>query len=156
MAATTSGAPSAGPARVLRVGSYHGIKGQYRTIRAALAAAKPGDWVLVGPGDHKAAPYGGQIAKGDNGQPAPAGALVTTPDLHLRGMNRNTVLIDGTRPGSPPCSSAPGDQVLTTTGTNGVEVYKASGTWIENLTVCNFLNEPHGANGNQIWWNGGQ
>ena len=34
-------------ANVLRVGTYHGIAGQYRTIQAAVDAAKPGDWVLV-------------------------------------------------------------------------------------------------------------
>ena len=38
---------------VLRVGSYHGIPGQYKSIQAAVNAAKPGDWILIGPGDYK-------------------------------------------------------------------------------------------------------
>ena len=38
---------------VLRVGSYKGIAGQYSTVQAAVLAAAPGDWVLVGPGDYK-------------------------------------------------------------------------------------------------------
>jgi hypothetical protein len=47
---------SSAAATVLRVGTYHGIRGQYRTIQAAVDAAKPGDWVLVAPGDYKTAP----------------------------------------------------------------------------------------------------
>jgi predicted phage gp36 major capsid-like protein len=71
-------------------------------------------------------------------------------------MDRNTVIIDGTKPGSPACSSRQADQQVSATGANGVEVYKASGTWVENLTVCNYLTNATGANGNEIWWNGGQ
>ena len=44
---------SVASARVLLVGSYHGIHGQYKTLQAAVNAAKPGDWILVGPGDYK-------------------------------------------------------------------------------------------------------
>ena len=44
--------PVAG-ARVLRVGTYKGIHGQFKSIQAAVNAAKPGDWILVGPGDYK-------------------------------------------------------------------------------------------------------
>ena len=55
-------APAAS-ATVLRVGTYHGIRGQYSSIQAAVNAAKPGDWILVGPGDYKTtssqAPTGG-------------------------------------------------------------------------------------------------
>src|SRR2546421_9553338 len=50
-----AGAPPAaartGP-RVLRVGTYHGITGQYSTIQSAVNAAHPGDWILIGPGDY--------------------------------------------------------------------------------------------------------
>ena len=35
-------APQMASGRVLRVGTYHGIPGQYRTIQAAVNAAKPG------------------------------------------------------------------------------------------------------------------
>ena len=34
----------------------------------------------------------------------PAGVLITTPDLHLRGMDRNSVIVDGTKPGSAPAA----------------------------------------------------
>ncbi|MDE3130623.1 MAG: hypothetical protein KGL16_05670, partial [Acidobacteriota bacterium] len=44
--------PSGAAAKVLRVGTYKGIRGQYTTIQAAVGAAKPGDWVLIGPGDY--------------------------------------------------------------------------------------------------------
>src|SRR5438477_1379141 len=86
-------------ANVLRVGTYNGIAGQYKTIQAAAKAAKSGDWILVGPGDYKEQGYARQVE--------PAGVLITTPNLHLRGMNRNTVVVDGTRPGAPQCSSQP-------------------------------------------------
>ena len=32
---------------------------------------------------------------------------------------------------------------------------KASGVYVENLTVCNYLTSPGGEGGNQVWWNGG-
>src|SRR5207302_7345332 len=44
-------------ANVLRVGTYHGIQGQYKSIQAAVDAAKANDWILVGPGDYKTASY---------------------------------------------------------------------------------------------------
>ena len=40
-------------ARVLRVGTYRGVPGQFRTIQAAVNAARSGDWILVAPGDYK-------------------------------------------------------------------------------------------------------
>ena len=80
-------------ARVLLVGTYHGIPGQFTSIQAAVDAANPDDWILIGPGDYKTtsvrAPRGG-------GSSSPAGVLVTKPGLYLRGMNRNTVIVDGT------------------------------------------------------------
>jgi hypothetical protein len=128
---------------VLLVGTYHGIAGHYHSIQAAVNAAKPGDWILVGPGDYK--------EHGNRGAAQPAGVLITTPKVHLRGMNRTAVVVDGTKRGAPKCSSQPADQGAV--DRNGIEVYKANDTWIENLTVCNFL---HGSSdGEQIWWNGG-
>src|SRR6266516_4814958 len=111
---TASGTPSLaapGP-RVLRVGTWNGISGQFKTIQAAVNAARPGDWVLVGPGDYKEHGYAGQVE--------PAGVLITRPNIHLRGMDRNGVVVDGTRPGTPRCSSQPTDQG--TLDRNGVEV----------------------------------
>jgi hypothetical protein len=135
---------AAGP-HVLRVGSYHGMAGQFQTIQAAVNAAQPGDWILIGPGD-----YHEQGASND-------GVLVTTPNLHLRGMDRNRVIVDGTLPGASTCSSDPALQDFGPSGSgrNGIEVLKTDGVSVENLTVCNFLTDYLGDNGNQIWFNGG-
>jgi hypothetical protein len=134
-------------ARVLRVGTFHGIPGRYTSIQAAINAAKPGDWILVAPGDYR--------EQGIKGASEPAGVLIRTPRLHLRGMNRNSVIVDGTKDGARPCSSRRRDQKLTASGRDGVEAFKESGVYIENLTVCNFLTSPAGHEGNEIWWNGG-
>jgi hypothetical protein len=77
-------------------------------------------------------------------------------------MSRGSVVIDGTKPGSPQCSSAAGDQNYGPAGSggngplgiNGVEVWKADNVYVENLTACNFLGGT-GQAGNEIWWNGG-
>jgi hypothetical protein len=88
--------------------------------------------VLVAPGDYKEA------------------VRIRTPGIHLRGMDRNRVVVDGTKSG-PACSSKASDQNFKRRDNgNGIEVLKADGVSIENLTACNFLGK-----GNQIWWNGG-
>jgi hypothetical protein len=133
---------SASPPQVLRVGRFHGIKGQFTSIQAAVNAAHPGDWILVAPGDYH-----------ETGAPD-AGVLITTPGIHLRGMDRNRVMVDGTRPGFGACSSVPAAQNVGAEGRNGVEVFKVDNVSIENLTVCNFLAGPND-NGNEIWFNGG-
>src|SRR5436305_10793392 len=131
---------SASGSHVLRVGRYKGISGQFQTIQAAVDAARPGDWILVAPGDYH--------ENGSTDPELPAGVLIRTPGIHLRGLDRNGVIVDGTRAGAPtPCTSSPAFQV---TGRDGIEVYKTSGTYIENLTVCNFLTDPAtGGHGNQ-------
>jgi hypothetical protein len=144
---------------VLRVGTYHGIAGQYQTIQAAVDAAKPHDVILVAPGDYKTTTS--RVPNGAHGD-FPAGVLVTTPDITLRGMNRNAVIVDGTKTGSA-CNHTPADQNYgprthgARTGLNGVMVWKADDVSIENLTACNFLDGAggDGESGNQIWWNGG-
>ena len=144
-------------AKVLRVGTYHGIKGQYSSIQAAVKAAKPGDWVLVAPGDYKTKSYLAPKGAADE----PAAVLMQTPRVRLRGMNRNTVVIDGTTKG-PKCNAIaadqsfgpPGDQGAKPVGLNGVMVYKANNVWVQNLTTCNFLGGS-GNGGNGVWWNGG-
>jgi pectin methylesterase-like acyl-CoA thioesterase len=82
-------------ANVLLVGSYHGIAGQYSSIQAAIDAASPGDWILIGPGDYKTSSSQAPPGVSDH----PAGVLITKANLHLRGMNRNAVIVDGTSPG---------------------------------------------------------
>ena len=96
----------AASARVLLVGSYHGIPGQFGSIQNAVNAARPGDWILIGPGDYH--------EQGVRHGREPAGVLIRTARLHLRGMNRNAVIVDGTKPGARACSSRKRDQQVTT------------------------------------------
>jgi len=142
---------------VLLVGTFNGKAGPYHTIQSAVSAAKTGDWILIAPGDYHeqydyTVPVGGKTL---------GGVYITTPDLHVRGMDRNKVVVDGTKPGAPQCSTAAGDQQYgpndaggKAIGRNGIEVWKADGTSIDNLTACNFMTGSEGG-GNQIWWNGG-
>ena len=157
------------PADVFAVGTYGGVAGQYTTIQDAVTAAAgyakantvgstvPPTYVLVGPGDYKTPPS--KIGAPSGGPPA--GVLITTPNLWLVGMSRKGVIVDGTQSG-PPCSTAAGDQTLgppsaPKEGLNGIMVWKAPGVWVENLTVCNFLDGTgsNGGTGNEVWWNGG-
>jgi hypothetical protein len=149
------GSASAVGARVLLVGTYKGIRGPYRSIQAAVDAARRGDWVLVGPGDYKTTSSRAPAGRSDT----PAGVLITTPRVYVRGMNRKTVIVDGTKSG-PACSRAKNDQNFGPHGTggarglNGIVVWKAADVWVQNLTACNFLSGKGDA-GNEIWWNGG-
>ncbi|MHB8467658.1 MAG: hypothetical protein ACYDH6_02945 [Acidimicrobiales bacterium] len=141
--------------RVLRVGTYRGVRGDFASIQAAVNAARPGDWVLVAPGDYH--------ERGSNDAKHPAGVYITTPGVHLRGLDRNHTVVDGTRANATtPCAKAaalqdlgPKDRSGQSLGRNGIWVSKADGVSIENLTVCNFLTDGNGHQGNQIWWNGG-
>jgi hypothetical protein len=151
LAVTAAGAS----ARVLLVGSYHGVHGKYKTLQAAVNAAKRGDWILVGPGDYKTT-----TSRTPRGRPDLTSAvLITKKGLHIRGMNRNTVIIDGTRKGAA-CNTKAANQNFGPKskqgpmGLNGILVYKADNVSIENLTACNFLSGSGDA-GNEIWWNGG-
>jgi hypothetical protein len=148
------------PAAVLRVGSFQGIPGQFSSIQAAVDAARPGDWVLIGPGDYHET--GNRVPPGAVGDDtAGAAVLVTTPGIHIRGMDRNGVVLDGTKPGAPQCSSAPADQNLGAldsnglpAGRNGLIVFKANGVSVENLTACNFLSGDL-TPGDEIYFDGG-
>ncbi len=104
--ATLCTAQGAG-ARVLRVGTWHGIKGQYNSIEAAVKASKPNDWILVAPGDWKTH-SSGEFPSNSHHQ-FPAAILLTKPGVYLRGMNRNKVIVDGTKSG-PPCNHIKADQ----------------------------------------------
>ena len=99
---------SVASARVLLVGSYHGIHGKYKTLQAAVNAAKRGDWILVGPGDYKTKTSRTRPGAGPD---LTAAVLITKKGLHIRGMNRNTVIIDGTRKGAA-CNSKRGKPEL--------------------------------------------
>ncbi len=114
--------------------------GHRKTIARAVKSAKPGDWILVWPGVYH--------EKATDS----AGVYITTPNIHLRGLDRNLVIVDGSNgTAAQPCPSDAASQDLT--ARNGIEVFKADGVSIENLTVCNYL--ANGGKGNEIWWNGG-
>jgi dienelactone hydrolase len=144
--AAGSASAAAAPAspNVLLVGSWHGKQGQYQSIQAAVDAAKPGDWILVGPGDYKESPS------------SESGVWVSTPDVHIRGMQRNSVIVDGTLPGTPTCDPAPSAQNFGPSGSgrNGIWVFEANGDSVQNLSVCNFLSGT-GNTGNEVWFDGG-
>ncbi len=142
-AASAAPLPPSGP-RVLLVGSWLGRQGQYQSIQAAVNAAKPGDWILVGPGDYKESP-------GDE-----SGVWITKPDLHIRGMDRNGVIVDGTLPGTPACDPSAAAQNFGSNGSgrNGVWVFEANGDSVQNMTVCNFVGGT-GNTGNEVWFDGG-
>jgi len=93
----------------------------YTSIQAAVTAAAAGDWILIDVGTYQEA------------------VTITTPGLHVRGMDRNQVILDG--------QHQVGD---------GIAVNKVDNVTIENLTVHDFDRaSKDGAHGNQIWWNGG-
>ena len=150
--------------KVLLVGTFNGVPGQFGTIQAAVNAAQPGDWILVAPGDYHenndltSPPTPGEASIGWFGA-----VEIDTPYIHLRGMNRNTTVIDGTNAGAPQCSSAAADQNHGASiagynggkpiGRNGILVWKANGVSVDNLTTCNFITGSSGG-GNGIWWDG--
>jgi hypothetical protein len=149
--------PALAHAQVLRVGTYHGIPGQFSNLQVAINTAKPGDYVLVGPGDYKT--FGSREPAGQTN--FPTAVLIATPRLTVRGMDRNTTVVDGTLPGSPQCSNAANDQNYGPVdpsggnqGLNGIMVWKANNVNVQNLTACNFLGGTGDA-GNEVWWNGG-
>src|SRR6516225_7408508 len=117
----------------------------YKTVQSAVNVAKPGNWILIWPGV-----YHEKSAK------SAAGVLIQKPNLHIRGLNRNGVIIDGSNgTASKPCPSAPALQDTNGgAGRDGIVVWKASGVTIQNLTVCDYL-AGTGGHGNEIWWNGG-
>src|SRR5260370_857340 len=60
----------------------------YGPVRAAVDAARPGDWRLIWPG----------VYHGKNADWA-AGVWISTPGLHIRGLDRNRVIIGGSGSG---------------------------------------------------------
>jgi len=101
----------------------------FHKIQEAVNVTKKGAWVLIEPGVYEEEV---KVTKEHSG-------------IWIRGMNRNTVVLNGEHITPNP-----------TTGANGIEIIKASNVSVENLTVANF-NRPelNGPGGNEIWWNGG-
>ncbi|HWW90749.1 MAG TPA: hypothetical protein VNY35_08220 [Solirubrobacteraceae bacterium] len=93
----------------------------FKTIQGAVNASTSGDYVLVEPGTYYESV---KVTSAQSG-------------IWIRGMNRNTVIVDG--------QNKPG---------NGIEIYKTNNVWVENLTVRNFDTGCENC-GNEIWWNGG-
>jgi hypothetical protein len=115
----------------------------YRAVQGAIDAARPGDWILIYPG----------VYHEKSKRWPTVGVWIDKPDLHIRGLNRDRVIIDGSNgTAAHPCPSAAAVQDFTPR--DGIVVFKASGVTIQNLTVCDYLAGPSG-HGNQIWWDGG-
>jgi hypothetical protein len=117
LAAAAAGAS----ARVLIVTKRHVSYTHYTTIQAAVRAARLGDWILIDRGV-----YTGTV-------------VIRTPWLHVRGIDRNGVILDGRHHAG-----------------NGI-VVRANNVSIENLTVRNFdrRTRDDSGNGNEVWWQGG-
>ncbi len=100
----------------------------YTTIQAAVNASVKGDWVLVEPGEYDEEVV---VTKANQG-------------IHIRGMNRNTVVLNGQHKIG-----------------NGILVTKANDVWVENLTAHDYDHSkesgacPDEECGNEIWWTGG-
>jgi hypothetical protein len=97
----------------------------FKTIQAAVNASTAGDWVLIEPGIYY----------------EPVKVTSAQSGIWIRGMNRNSVIVDGQH-----------------SVANGIEIDKANNVWVENLTVRNFdfgAECPDEECGNEIWWNGG-
>jgi hypothetical protein len=88
----------------------------FETIQAAVDASHKGDWVLIEPGE-----YDEKVT-----------VTAANEGIHIRGMNRNTVVLNGEHKSG-----------------NGILVEKANDVWVENLTAHDF-------DGNAIWWTGGE
>lgn len=111
-------AAASASARVLIVTQRNVTYPHYSSIQAAVNAAHPGDWILIDRGV-----YVGPV-------------VIHTPRLHLRGLNRNKVIIDGRHHVG-----------------NGITI-TSNDVWVENLTVRNFDRRTREdfADGNEIWW----
>jgi FtsP/CotA-like multicopper oxidase with cupredoxin domain len=96
-----------------------GVK-YYKSLQLAVDHAVNGDWILVWPGKYQ-----------EGVEVVPNRAL--TSGLHIRGMNRNSVLFDGKK-----------------TGGSAVHVRGVDNTWVENMTGQNYLT---GA-ANAFYWTG--
>ena len=100
----------------------------YRTVQGAVDAARSGDWILIYPG----------VYHEKSKQWPTAGVWIQKPNLHIRGLDRNRVIIDGSKgTAAHPCPSAAAQQDFAPR--DGIVVSKTSGVTIQNLTVCDYL-----------------
>ncbi|MDR3034687.1 MAG: hypothetical protein LBV78_16520, partial [Kitasatospora sp.] len=90
----------------------------YTTVQAAVNAARPGDWVLIWPG----------VYHEKSKRWPTAGVWIQTPAIHLRGLDRNGVIIDGSNGSAAhPCPAAANLQDTNGgVGRDGIVVSKAS------------------------------
>ncbi|HRE03261.1 MAG TPA: right-handed parallel beta-helix repeat-containing protein, partial [Ilumatobacteraceae bacterium] len=93
-------------------GGIINVPDDYATIQEAVDAAQPGDLVLIAPGNYNEA------------------VTVTTPELTIRGLDRNEVVLDGEF-----------------TLDNGIRVVGANGVAVENMTARNYTR-------NGFFWTG--
>ncbi|MEO5723151.1 MAG: right-handed parallel beta-helix repeat-containing protein [Ilumatobacteraceae bacterium] len=106
---------SVAPATTVRpgpVGDVLNVPADYPTIQKAVDSAKPGALILISPGTYHEA------------------VNVTTDNLTIRGLDRNTVILDG--------------QLKLD---NGVRVLGAKGVTVENMTATNYTS-------NGFFWTG--
>ncbi|HET7529763.1 MAG TPA: multicopper oxidase domain-containing protein [Mycobacteriales bacterium] len=92
----------------------------YRSLSLAVSHARNGDWILVWPGTYK-----------ESVTVQPGHGL--TSGLHIRGMNRNSVVFDGKKSGG-----------------SAVHVQGVNNTWVENMTGQNYLT----GSANAFYWTG--
>jgi len=97
----------------------------FKTIQEAVnASTTPGDFVLIEPGVYKEEV---KVTSAESG-------------IYIRGMNRNTVILDGQHKVG-----------------NGIDIVRANDVWVENLTVRNYEFGEGCSDeecGNGVWWDG--
>ena len=128
----------------------------------AVDAARPGDWILVAPGDyHEAADETSPPTNTDHGRfrrgPHHEVRHPCTghePEHGDRGRHQGRCRHARAAPASTQQNLGVVGSDGKAHGRNGIVVWKADNVSIENLTVCNFLGGAGDA-GNEIWWNGG-
>ncbi len=126
---------------ILLVGSFNGYKSGFTNIQAALNAAKPNDYILLAPGYYSATTSGSIV--------------INKPNIHLMGLNENTVVIGPSLTSSTSSSNSCAQNGSSTNNAtsqnqNGI-VIENTGDTIENLTVCNFLASNNTNMGAQIF-----
>jgi hypothetical protein len=92
----------------------------YKSISVGVSHAKNGDWVLVWPGWYR-----------ESVNIAPTAQL--TDGLHVRGMNRNGVVLDGK-----------------TVSGSGIHVSGVNNTWLQNMTAQHYKK----GSSNGFYWTG--